>query len=226
MSQPAVSKHLKVLERAGLISREPRRAIQALPPGSRRRWKSVDDWLEDYRRLWKRGSTGWKPISPNCSVPTIGTKSLTAKTAKAGQMTGFKQIVITRSFDAPRELYSAAGWSRSICCNGSGASPDWTSPHARTDPRAGGAFDIGFGSPDGKYDFDFTGVYDVGRTALAPGLHRRRRTSVTVLFAENNGRPTSPSRSPWKKPIAREQQREGWTAMLANLGLHLERKTA
>lgn len=51
MSMPAVSKHLKVLERAGLISR-----------GREAQWRpcrieptpleGVDDWLADYRRLW------------------------------------------------------------------------------------------------------------------------------------------------------------------------------
>ena len=52
MSMPAVSKHLKVLERAGLITRgreaqwRPCRIdAQALKP--------VDEWLENYRRLWE-----------------------------------------------------------------------------------------------------------------------------------------------------------------------------
>ena len=52
MSMPAVSKHLKVLERAGLIARgreaqwRPCRIeAQALKP--------VDEWLENYRRLWE-----------------------------------------------------------------------------------------------------------------------------------------------------------------------------
>ena len=49
---PAVSKHLKVLERAGLISR-----------GREAQWrpcrieaaalKNVDEWLERYRRFWE-----------------------------------------------------------------------------------------------------------------------------------------------------------------------------
>ena len=51
MSLPAVSKHLKVLERAGLIKRG--REAQWRPcriePGA---LKPVDDWLERYRRFW------------------------------------------------------------------------------------------------------------------------------------------------------------------------------
>jgi DNA-binding transcriptional ArsR family regulator len=51
MSLPAVSKHLKVLERAGLIARGREaqwRPCRIEPAGLKR----VDDWLEEYRRLW------------------------------------------------------------------------------------------------------------------------------------------------------------------------------
>lgn len=52
MSQPAISKHLKVLERAGLVSpgrdaqRRPRRLV-AQPLGE------ANQWLEGYRRFWE-----------------------------------------------------------------------------------------------------------------------------------------------------------------------------
>jgi len=51
ISQPAISKHLKVLERAGLISRT--REAQYRPCRLEPQMlKTVDAWLEDYRRLW------------------------------------------------------------------------------------------------------------------------------------------------------------------------------
>src|SRR6266853_2351845 len=52
MSQPAISKHLKVLERAGLVSRgrdaqrRPRQ-LEAKPLAE------ATEWLERYRRLWE-----------------------------------------------------------------------------------------------------------------------------------------------------------------------------
>jgi len=52
MSQPAISKHLKVLERAGLISRgrdaqrRPRR-LEAKP------LIEANQWIERYRRIWE-----------------------------------------------------------------------------------------------------------------------------------------------------------------------------
>ena len=53
MSQPAISKHLKVLERAGLISRS--RDAQRRP--CRLRGKPLADaseWLEAYRQFWEQ----------------------------------------------------------------------------------------------------------------------------------------------------------------------------
>ncbi len=51
MSFPAVSKHLKVLERAGLISRG--REAQWRPCRIEpRALKDIDDWLEHYRRFY------------------------------------------------------------------------------------------------------------------------------------------------------------------------------
>lgn len=53
ISLPAVSKHLKVLEQAGLIARgrEAQWRPCRLEPQA---LKSVDEWLEEYRRLWEQ----------------------------------------------------------------------------------------------------------------------------------------------------------------------------
>jgi DNA-binding transcriptional ArsR family regulator len=53
MSMPAVSKHLRVLERAGLIARRSEAQwrwcrIEAAP------LKAVSDWAEHYRSLWEQ----------------------------------------------------------------------------------------------------------------------------------------------------------------------------
>lgn len=51
MSQPAVSKHLKVLERAGLISRG--RDAQSRPCRlEASRLKEATAWMQRYRRFW------------------------------------------------------------------------------------------------------------------------------------------------------------------------------
>jgi DNA-binding transcriptional ArsR family regulator len=52
MSQPAISKHLKVLERAGLISRarDAQRRPRRLEPAALRQ---ANAWIEQYRRFWE-----------------------------------------------------------------------------------------------------------------------------------------------------------------------------
>ncbi len=52
MSQPAVSKHLKVLERAGLVSRGrvAQRRPRKLEP---RPLAEATDWIERYRKIWE-----------------------------------------------------------------------------------------------------------------------------------------------------------------------------
>ncbi len=53
LSQPTISKHLKVLERAGLVTRgrdaqRRPRTLATVP------LKDVADWVEPYRRLWEQ----------------------------------------------------------------------------------------------------------------------------------------------------------------------------
>ena len=52
LSQPAISKHLKVLERAGLIEggRDAQRRPRRLTPNA---LKDIADWIEPFRRQWE-----------------------------------------------------------------------------------------------------------------------------------------------------------------------------
>jgi len=56
ISQPAISKHLKVLEKAGLISRHPgrdRRDGRRAPSRIEgRSLAEIDGWLGDFRKFW------------------------------------------------------------------------------------------------------------------------------------------------------------------------------
>jgi DNA-binding transcriptional ArsR family regulator len=57
VSQPTISRHLKVLERAGLVAkrRDAQRRPRALVAAP---LKSVDVWLETYRRHWEQKFAG------------------------------------------------------------------------------------------------------------------------------------------------------------------------
>src|ERR1035441_8329066 len=77
MTQPAISKHLKVLERAGLISRG--RDSQRRP--SRLESKplvEVARWLERYRQFWEPSFLRLDGLleaikEPICSIPAVST---------------------------------------------------------------------------------------------------------------------------------------------------------
>lgn len=52
LSAPAITKHLKVLERAGLISRS-RRAQERPCRLEAERLQEAADWIEPYRQIWE-----------------------------------------------------------------------------------------------------------------------------------------------------------------------------
>src|SRR5579862_8187201 len=73
MTLPAVSKHLKVLERAGLITRG--RTAQWRPCRIEpRALKDIDDWLQNYRRFFEesldRLDDYLKTLQASASKPT------------------------------------------------------------------------------------------------------------------------------------------------------------
>jgi uncharacterized protein YndB with AHSA1/START domain len=98
------------------------------------------------------------------------------------------------------------------------AGEGWTTPYAKVDVKPGGAFDIGFKSPDGKTDFPFAGTYDevVEPEKLSFTIGDGR--PVTVLFEDLGDRTRVVLTLALETVHSEEQQRQGWTAMLVHLG--------
>jgi uncharacterized protein YndB with AHSA1/START domain len=109
-----------------------------------------------------------------------------ATTEPAGDATD-RVIEIARVFDAPRALVFKCWLEPKHILRWFYASEGWTTPYAETDVRPGGAFCIGFASPDGKSDFDFEGVYNaiVEPERLVFTIADGR--PVTVTFVEDEG---------------------------------------
>ena len=81
ISQPAISKHLKVLERAGLISRS--REAQFRPCRLEpRALQSLDQWLSDYRRLWEARLDRLELLLARAQARKPGAKSKATKPHK------------------------------------------------------------------------------------------------------------------------------------------------
>lgn len=88
MSLPAISKHLKVLERAGLLTRgrEAQWRPCALRPEGLR---AVADWIEAYRALWEarldRMAAYLEELQRPAVAPTTGKSPKTTKATKTGK---------------------------------------------------------------------------------------------------------------------------------------------
>ena len=83
ISQPAVSKHLKILERAGLVSRSAdgtRRPvkIEAAP------MKQAVDWLEKYRQFWEQSYKRLDALLDILQTPVNTPDKPTKKDRKSG----------------------------------------------------------------------------------------------------------------------------------------------
>ncbi len=81
MSQPAISKHLKVLERAGLVSRG--RDAQRRPRKLEARPLAVaTQWLETYRRYWKQSFKRLDAVLDELKAGQVGEPTPNSKRRK------------------------------------------------------------------------------------------------------------------------------------------------
>lgn len=85
MSLPAVTKHLKVLEKAGLITKT--REAQYRPCKlNGTAFKDVADWMDQYRKFWEESFDRLDEY-----LKTVTGKSKTGKTAAKGKKHGRKE---------------------------------------------------------------------------------------------------------------------------------------
>ena len=82
MSQPAISKHLKVLERAGLISRG--RDAQRRPCRlEAKALAEANGWLEGYREFWERSFERLDSLLEELKAQRVPSQSAPAKPPRA-----------------------------------------------------------------------------------------------------------------------------------------------
>ncbi len=94
----AITKHLKVLERAGLLSRG-RDARRAPARSARHRCVEIAGWVEEYRGFWEGGFKRLDDSSRRSS----------GKDEPAGEAE--REIATIRLFGAPREVVCQAVWT-------------------------------------------------------------------------------------------------------------------
>ena len=94
------------------------------------------------------------------------------------------------------------------------ASEDWHTPWAQNDLRNGGKFSSRMESKDGKFGFDFWGIYDAVEPPrlLASTLGDGRKVRVTFDPAAEGTKVTETFEAEGENSI--ELQRQGWQAIL------------
>ena len=94
------------------------------------------------------------------------------------------------------------------------ASDDWHTPRAESDLRAGGKFSSRMESKDGKYGFDFGGIFDAVEPPrlLASTLGDGRKIRVTFESVASGTHIVETFEAEGENSV--ELQRQGWQAIL------------
>jgi uncharacterized protein YndB with AHSA1/START domain len=102
------------------------------------------------------------------------------------------------------------------------ASPDWHTPYADNDLKAGGKFKSTMAAKDGSVSFDFGGVYTTVQKNKAIAYTIDDGRKVNISFSEQNGKTkvTETFEAENTNPI--EMQRGGWQAILDNFKKYTE----
>ena len=102
------------------------------------------------------------------------------------------------------------------------ASPDWHTPRAENDLRAGGTFLSRMEAKDGSFGFDFGGTYDQVRTneLISYTLGDGRKVKVVFSGSGSETRIRESFDAENENPV--EMQRSGWQAILDNFKKYAE----
>lgn len=102
------------------------------------------------------------------------------------------------------------------------ATDGWTTPFAENDLKVGGIFRTAFGSPDGKNDFVFSGVYTRIEEGFMIGYTMEDGRTAVVTFEEVEGGTKITETFAAEKMNSIEMQREGWQSILENFAKYAE----
>jgi len=134
-------------------------------------------------------------------------------------------ITVEVTIDAPLDVVWSAWNTPADVMQWNAASDDWHTTASEVDLREGGRFSARMEAKDGSFGFDFGGIY----LAVDPRRHLRYRIDdgreVHIDFIPHkDGRVTVREAFEAEGTHTREQQREGWQAILDNFKRHVEAK--
>jgi uncharacterized protein YndB with AHSA1/START domain len=108
--------------------------------------------------------------------------------------------------------------------NWNNASPDWHTPKATNDLRAGGRFLSRMEAKDGSEGFDFEGTYDEVVVGSLIKYHLDDDRKVSINVTEVDGQTQVDVSFDAESENSEELQRSGWQSILDNFKTYVESK--
>ena len=131
-------------------------------------------------------------------------------------------ITIQATIKAPVEKVWKAWTAPEHITQWNNASPDWHTPRAENDLRAGGKFLSRMEARDGSMGFDFWGIYEEVKVnqRIASVLGDDRRVEVDFIANGNETKVVESFEAESENSV--ELQRGGWQAILDNFKKYTE----
>lgn len=215
VSKPAVTKHLKVLEEAGVLRRSVsgRTHVLRLEPQALR---DASSWLELHRRLWE---AKFQAVEQHLEAEE-------ETMSQTGQET---VLYLEHRFAAPRERVFDAFVNPDVLRRWWAAAPTWDTPTADIDAREGGSYRLSMRTDSGEVHTVFGEYREVRppeRLAYTwsweegpdPVLAGSEDTLVEIDFVEDgDGTLVRLTHSGFASEQVRDMHTQGWQGVLANL---------
>lgn len=131
-------------------------------------------------------------------------------------------ISVEQTINVPVEIVWDTWTSPGHIMQWNNASDDWHTPHAENDLRKGGSFNYRMESKDGKFGFDFSGVYDSVEEHQLLEYTIGDGRKVTVRFISENDATKIIESFEAENQHSAEMQRAGWQSILDNFKKYCE----
>ncbi len=146
VSKPTISRHLRVLEDAGVVRREVEGREHRLSL-SARPFAHAGSWIERQRALWERKFD---------VVEDYLTEQKETQMTETGQTT---QLRVERAYEEPPAEVFDAWTNPEVLRRWWAAGPDWETPTAEVDLREGGRYRLSMKDPSSGDEHTIVGEY-------------------------------------------------------------------
>jgi uncharacterized protein YndB with AHSA1/START domain len=133
-----------------------------------------------------------------------------------------KTITVENTIHAPLDKVWSLWTDPQHIKNWNNASDDWYTPSAENDLKVGGKFVSRMESKDGKFGFDFEGIYDEVKVNELISYTLGDGRKVKISFSDENDETKISETFEAENTHSIEMQKDGWQAILNNFKKYVE----